>query len=453
MKTGIVRPGVPPGRAEPKQAENSEVRDDFPQATKDLLAERVGMRCSNPGCRQPTSGPHDDPQRAVNVGVAGHITAAAQGGPRYDPTLTPQQRVAPENGIWLCAFCGRLVDTDDRRFSVAGLKKWKVIAENFARGALENRGDLTAETTTTFVKAERLMPDLLLEMRADLNVDPLKRELVLLKRNWSYWAKGNELVYYFDDHSELREKMQILSNLHLVREITHNNVDRFLLSETLVDYLVATTPLNWDQPAGGLSENVVGGTGNIPIQIGGDAHFHGPITAGSAVPAQRPFADAPHLRWLDPSATFLPDGRLVVEVYLENSGHGESVAVILRVFAEARRSDASSPWTEWHVEQPRLPAYIRSNVPPGTDNRRFRARFCSLGAELELSHREIRWSAIYKDGDLIEGFKSDASLVVDIAGNGVVRIVDDRNMDATSTKATRNQRYKSWVEEHGDPST
>ena len=144
------------------------MRDDFSQATKDLLAERVGRRCSNPGCRQATSGPHEEPQRAVNVGVAGHITAAAPGGPRFDPTLTPQQRVAPENGIWLCAFCGRLVDADDWRFSVAGLKKWKVIAEDFARGALENRGDLTAESTTTFVKAERLMPDLLLEMRADL---------------------------------------------------------------------------------------------------------------------------------------------------------------------------------------------------------------------------------------------------------------------------------------------
>jgi len=46
------------------------MRDDFQTQTKELLAKRVGNRCSNPGCRQPTSGPHDDPNRAVNLGVA-----------------------------------------------------------------------------------------------------------------------------------------------------------------------------------------------------------------------------------------------------------------------------------------------------------------------------------------------------------------------------------------------
>jgi hypothetical protein len=33
-------------------------RDEFLDDTKDLLAKRVGMRCSNPNCRQPTSGPN-----------------------------------------------------------------------------------------------------------------------------------------------------------------------------------------------------------------------------------------------------------------------------------------------------------------------------------------------------------------------------------------------------------
>lgn len=31
------------------------VRDDFSQKTKDSLSKRVGMRCSNPGCKRPTS--------------------------------------------------------------------------------------------------------------------------------------------------------------------------------------------------------------------------------------------------------------------------------------------------------------------------------------------------------------------------------------------------------------
>ncbi len=57
------------------------MRDEFAIAVKDTLAKRVGFRCSNPGCRKPTSGPQEDPSKSVNVGVAAHITAAASDGP------------------------------------------------------------------------------------------------------------------------------------------------------------------------------------------------------------------------------------------------------------------------------------------------------------------------------------------------------------------------------------
>ena len=68
------------------------MRDDFTLQTKDLLAKRVGYRCSNPGCRQATSGPRSDPEKSINVGFAAHISAAASGGPRYDEALSPEQR-------------------------------------------------------------------------------------------------------------------------------------------------------------------------------------------------------------------------------------------------------------------------------------------------------------------------------------------------------------------------
>jgi hypothetical protein len=54
-------------------------RDDFTKETIETLAKRVGSRCSNPGCRAWTNGPHSDPSKALNVGVAAHITAAAPG--------------------------------------------------------------------------------------------------------------------------------------------------------------------------------------------------------------------------------------------------------------------------------------------------------------------------------------------------------------------------------------
>lgn len=34
-------------------------RDDFNPEVKDVLAKRVGARCSNPNCRQTTSGPRE----------------------------------------------------------------------------------------------------------------------------------------------------------------------------------------------------------------------------------------------------------------------------------------------------------------------------------------------------------------------------------------------------------
>jgi hypothetical protein len=73
--------------------------DDFPESVKRVLASRAGSLCSRPECRAWTSGPQDDPGKALNVGVAAHITAASPGGPRYDPGLLPEQRSAAENGI------------------------------------------------------------------------------------------------------------------------------------------------------------------------------------------------------------------------------------------------------------------------------------------------------------------------------------------------------------------
>jgi|GEM_PF-1851494 hypothetical protein len=90
-----------------------------------------------------------------------------------------------------------------------------------------------------FKRLETQMPALFAEMRIDLTGHPLRRELVLLKRTWSYWAKGNELFYYFDDHPDLLSQFQILSNHGLVQDITYNNATRYLLSEELATYLGA----------------------------------------------------------------------------------------------------------------------------------------------------------------------------------------------------------------------
>lgn len=123
-----------------------DVREDFAQRVKIVLARRVQGWCSNPGCRVATSGPGLDPDRAVNVGVAAHITAASPGGPRYDPALTPDERVAAANGIWLCQRCAKLVDDDWPRYTVDVLHSWKAQAEIHADAILAFSAGAAAAT-------------------------------------------------------------------------------------------------------------------------------------------------------------------------------------------------------------------------------------------------------------------------------------------------------------------
>lgn len=113
-------------------------RDNFSKRIIDILAQRVGFLCSNPTCKVPTVGPNSEINRATKVGEAAHITAAAIDGPRYDATLTHEERQSISNAIWLCCKCATLIDKDINRYSVELLKSWKVNAENTADKNLGN---------------------------------------------------------------------------------------------------------------------------------------------------------------------------------------------------------------------------------------------------------------------------------------------------------------------------
>ena len=114
-------------------------RDEFPQKIKDVLCERVGGKCSNPNCRCETKGPHSVANKRVSVGQAAHITAASEGGPRYDASLTSVQRRSAENGIWLCETCAKMIDSDPALYSVTLLRSWKYQAEAEQENKLTNR--------------------------------------------------------------------------------------------------------------------------------------------------------------------------------------------------------------------------------------------------------------------------------------------------------------------------
>lgn len=219
-----------------------DVRDDFPLTVKDLLAKRVGYRCSNPECRQPTSGPQEDPAKVVNIGVAAHITAASADGPRFDGLLSIEERKSHDNGIWLCQNHGKLVDNDSVKYSPALLRAWKRIAEQLATLELENPKRATDDDLARFAKAERLMPALIDEMREDLSTKPLTREFILFKKVWQYNG-ACPTTYFYDDHPDLDDKVRVLENLRLVRNVAFNDVKRYRMSEPFAEYLCTTKPI------------------------------------------------------------------------------------------------------------------------------------------------------------------------------------------------------------------
>jgi len=122
------------------------MRDDFSQTTKLVLAQRAALICSNPNCEASTGGPQEDPAKALNIGVAAHITAASEGGARYDKSLISEQRSSPENGIWLCQNCAKLVDNDSAAYPTEFIRAWKTIREHNALRSIGQTAPRVHET-------------------------------------------------------------------------------------------------------------------------------------------------------------------------------------------------------------------------------------------------------------------------------------------------------------------
>jgi hypothetical protein len=205
------------------------MRDEFPGNVKELLAKRVGYRCSNPDCRQPTSGPQLEAAKTVNVGVAAHITAASPDGPRYDSSLTPDQRKSQANGIWLCQKCGKLVDNDPLRFTALHLREWRSLAEDTAihelrfgtiiRGSSNRTGDIHVQLCDRLnALADILVDDL---WRCKRGSQTYKADL----RSWvqSAWRAAQELradgVGFLSLPQEPRKEYEgFLMSIHNLRD-------------------------------------------------------------------------------------------------------------------------------------------------------------------------------------------------------------------------------------------
>ena len=105
-------------------------RESFLKPVRLKLAQRAAYRCAFPGCKRLTIGPGEKADEIEDTGIAAHIYAASEYGPRGQGTLTPDLLRAITNGIWMCGHHADLIDKNTgRRFPVAVLKSWKALHE------------------------------------------------------------------------------------------------------------------------------------------------------------------------------------------------------------------------------------------------------------------------------------------------------------------------------------
>lgn len=103
---------------------------DFKKDVIETIYRQAGGQCSVPRCKNPTMGPFNNIEGAVNMGMACHIYSASENGPRGWGTMDENFISSEKNGIWCCTYHGNLIDKrKGEDYSVSTLFKWKELAE------------------------------------------------------------------------------------------------------------------------------------------------------------------------------------------------------------------------------------------------------------------------------------------------------------------------------------
>lgn len=197
-------------------------RDDFPNKVKDILAKRAGFLCSNPHCRKLTVGSNEDFNKATSIGIAAHITAASAGGPRFDNTLSSEERSRIDNGIWLCSNCASLIDRDPEKYTEEFLRSWKQLAE------LESSEHLLGKKLVINSEAPYLEADLIFSGGSRLPRGYSKRNPLKTDKDGNYFYDISEnpiihwsLIWKYDlvlhnqsSHPAFNIKIESIGDVH-----------------------------------------------------------------------------------------------------------------------------------------------------------------------------------------------------------------------------------------------
>ncbi|RXM40449.1 hypothetical protein BOQ62_05615 [Chryseobacterium sp. CH21] len=196
------------------------MRDNFTSKTKEILAKRVAWRCSFPGCGRITVGAgHKGNNTVINLGEACHIYAAAPLGPRYNESMSQEQRSSIDNGIWLCKHHAKIIDSDYYNYSAETLIQWKILAEKKAFNLLENlEKEVLYHIPTTFVA-----------IGSNIVIDAI-------------WRSANDGVWIFEIVSF------ILGDINDVINFNDNEsvINKYIIIETQGDGRLISGNLNWE---------------------------------------------------------------------------------------------------------------------------------------------------------------------------------------------------------------
>lgn len=198
-------------------------RDEFSIRIKDTLAKRAGFLCSNPDCKKATVGSNENENRATLIGVAAHITAASEGGPRYDNSLTSEERGSIDNGIWLCSNCATLIDRDLAKYSEDLLRGWKQLAEIESAARLlgkklvSNKDVPYLEADLVYTSGSRLprgyskKNPLRTDQEGNFYYDVSDKPII----HWALIWKYNFIVYNQSNHPAFNIKLESVGDTHL----------------------------------------------------------------------------------------------------------------------------------------------------------------------------------------------------------------------------------------------
>lgn len=200
-------------------------RDNFKKPVKDLLAKRVGYKCSNPFCRITTIGAQQGGSGTVNIGEAAHIYAAAPGGKRHNPSMTSEERESYENGIWLCRTHAAMIDRDEKFFTVEMLQEWKESAEK--QSSMEIMG--VAKNISACKVRIRVFYKDLLECREGIFLMKRRRGAIInpscmpVQRNWEANIMDIVDMIGLDIASEL---LRIFQEIEEMKSVMQKELDR-----------------------------------------------------------------------------------------------------------------------------------------------------------------------------------------------------------------------------------